>query len=77
MFLKLGSENMSSYVIELESWEEARELLSLIELIHDFATLKYSNFEEYQRTFERSMPAKIDIYAAVVISKINTFARNH
>lgn len=68
---------MSLYVIELESWEEAQDVLSFLELVHDFATVKYASYEEYQRAFSRSMPAKIDIYAAVVISKINTYSRNN
>lgn len=63
------------YMMDLHTLEEARPLLVLLELILDLTTMppKVSQ-EEFKRIIGQSFrEARIDKYAASVISKINTY----
>lgn len=62
-------------MMDLEVLEEARQLLVLLELIHDIVTMPVNiSPEEFRKIIGNSYrSAKIDEYAASVISKINTY----
>lgn len=62
-------------MMDLEVLEEARQLLVLLELIHDIVTMPANiSPEEFRKIIGSSYrSARIDEYAASVISKINTY----
>jgi hypothetical protein len=73
--LKIAGENLHLYMIDLDGLEEARPLLVLLELVHDLVTMIPNPTQEYfRKVISGSLrSAKIDEYAASVISKINTY----
>lgn len=73
--LKIAGENLHLYMIDLDGLEEARPLLVLLELVLDLVTMIPNPTQEYfRKVISGSLrSAKIDEYAASVISKINTY----
>lgn len=73
--MKLASDRLHLYMMDLDILEDARPLLVLLELVHDLITLPEDHTpEQLEQAMAGSLREHtIDKYTASVISKINTY----